>query len=103
MPIGTSTRPVLIIFPTSEKTMVPLLRSVPIDAYHSAPRLTTTGMLAHVFTLLMTVGLPQSPFWTGYGGRAWGSPTRPSVEAMRAGSSPPTEAPPPPATGVREG
>src|SRR5438477_9695727 len=95
MPVGTSTRPVLLILPTSENTMVPLLRSVPIEAYQSAPLLMITGTLAQVLTLLMTVGLPHRPFWTGNGGRGCGSPTLPSMDAISAVSSPHTNAPAP--------
>src|SRR5436305_710575 len=98
MPIGTSTRPVLLILPTSENTAVPLLRSVPIDEYQPDPLLMITGTLAQVFTLLMTVGLPQRPFCTGYGGRGCGSPTLPSMDAISAVSSPQTKAPAPSAT-----
>src|SRR5512137_3029607 len=69
-PRGTSTRPVLLILPTSENTHVPLLFSLPRLAYQSAPWLMMCGTDAHVFTLLMLVGLPQSPDCAGNGGRA---------------------------------
>src|SRR5271157_2520915 len=99
--MGTSTRPVLLILPTREKTIVPLLFSVPMPAYHSGPRLMITGTLAQVFTLLMTVGRLHRPFWAGYGGRGVGSPTRPSREAISAVSSPHTNAPAPLTTWIR--
>src|SRR5208282_583492 len=54
----TSFRPVLLIFPTSEKILVPLLVAVPMPANHSAPRVMITGTFASVSTLLMTVGQP---------------------------------------------
>ncbi len=36
-PMGTSIRPVRSILPARAKTLVPLLFSVPIEAYHSPP------------------------------------------------------------------
>ena len=66
--MGTSTKPVLLILPTSEKIFVPLLVSVPSPANQAAPRRMMDGTLAQVSTLLMTVGLPKSPFRDGYGG-----------------------------------
>ena len=57
VPIGTSTRPVLLILPTSEKIFVPLLPAVPMEAYQSAPLLMMNGTLAQVSTLLRFVGL----------------------------------------------
>ncbi len=57
IPIGTSTRPVLLILPTSEKIFVPVLPGVPIEAYHSAPLTMIGGTFAHVSTLLRQVGL----------------------------------------------
>ena len=53
--------------PTREKTLVPLLFSVPMAAYHSAPLVMMTGILAQVSTLLITVGLPQRPGDGGIG------------------------------------
>ena len=52
-------------------------------------------MLARVSTLLSTVGCPNRPFTAGKGGRGRGSPQLPSMEAIRAVSSPQTKAPPP--------
>src|SRR3974390_696897 len=68
-PIGTSMRPVFLIFPARAKTFVPLLFSVPILANQSAPFRTIDGMLANVSTLLIKVGNPQSPCSAGHGGR----------------------------------
>ena len=59
--MGTSTRPVLVILPTSEKILVPLLRSVPILVNQSAPLLMIRGTLAQVSTLFKTLGLSQTP------------------------------------------
>ena len=53
------------------------------------------GTLAKVSTLLMLVGLPQSPVRAGKGGRKRGMPRLPSMEAIRAVSSPQTKAPAP--------
>src|SRR5688572_28365621 len=61
MPIGTSIRPVLRTRPDSAKTLVPLLRSVPIFVYHSLPCLRMGTMLAYVSTLLISVGQPHKP------------------------------------------
>jgi len=71
--MGTSTKPVLLIFPTNEKILVPLLFSVPIEANQADPLLMIKGMLAQVSTLLMFVGQPQSPLSVGNGGRSLGS------------------------------
>ena len=46
--MGTSIRPVLAILPASAKTLVPLLFSVPMPAYHSAPLRMIDGMFAMV-------------------------------------------------------
>ena len=53
------------------------------------------GMAASVSTLLMLVGLPQSPELAGNGGRGRGIPRSPSIEAISAVSSPQTKAPAP--------
>src|SRR4030042_2060666 len=68
MPMGTSTRPVLLIFPAKAKILVPLLFSVPSPAYQSAPRWMIGGILAKVSTLLILVGFPQSPGGAREGG-----------------------------------
>lgn len=65
MPSGTSTRPVLATWPTSEKTTVPLLPGAPSAAYHAAPRAMIAGIMAHDLTLLMTVGIRHSPATAG--------------------------------------
>ena len=95
MPMGTSTRPVLVILPTREKIFVPLLPSVPNWVNHSAPLLIIRGTLAQVSTLLRTLGRFQSPLILEriYLGR--GSPTRPSNAVIRAVDSPQTKAPAP--------
>ena len=95
MPFGTSTSPVLFIFPVRAKTLVPLLFSVPKDAYHSPPLVIIWGTLAQVSTLLILEGFPHTPFWAGNGGLGLGIPLFPSMEFMRAVSSPQTKAPAP--------
>ncbi len=61
VPMGTSTIPGFFTPPATEKTLVPLLFSVPMAANHSAPLAMITGTLAQVSTLLMIVGWPQRP------------------------------------------
>ena len=53
--------------PERPKTLVPGDFGVPSPANHAAPRPTMDGMAESVSTLLMTVGLPQSPDSTGNG------------------------------------
>ena len=65
VPIGTSIRPVLRTLPVSEKTLVPLLFSVPMPANQAAPLRMMPGTLAKVSTLLMRVGQPHRPFSAG--------------------------------------
>src|SRR4030043_862355 len=93
--MGTSTRPVLFTLPTTEKTFVPLLPSVPIFEYQSAPLATITGTLFQVSTLLRLLGLSHKPLSVVWICFALGSPTFPSMEAIRAVDSPQTNAPPP--------
>ena len=95
MPIGTSARPEYLTFPLIAKTFVPLLVSVPMDEYHSAPLFTILGILDKVSTLFIIVGLPQRPETAGKGGRGFGIPRLPSMEAISAVSSPQTNAPAP--------
>jgi len=61
IPRGTSTRPVFLILPTSEKILVPVFPGVPILAKLAPPSLMMNGMLARVSTLLMQVGCPSMP------------------------------------------
>ena len=66
--MGTSTRPVLFTAPTREKTLVPLLFSVPMAAIpFGAVVDDLAATLAQVSTLLITVGLPQRPAAAGIG------------------------------------
>src|SRR4030065_2897907 len=91
IPMGTSTRPVLLILPTKENIFVPLLPSVPRVRYQSAPLLIINGTLAQVSTLFRSLGLFHSPFSTVCTYLALGSPTLPSSDAINAVDSPHTK------------
>src|ERR1039457_7152477 len=104
IPMGTSISPVLVTRPARANTLVPLLFSVPIPANQAAPLRTMGATLANVSTLLMRVGLSHRPDSAGYGGRGRGVPRFPSMEAIRAVSSPHPNAPAPPqAPGLPDG
>ena len=74
VPMGTSTRPVLVTFPERAKTLVPLLVGVPMELNHSHPLRKIWRMLARVSTLLMIVGFCQRPLLAGKGGLGRGCP-----------------------------
>ena len=93
--MGTSTKPVFLTFPASAKTLVPLLLSVPKAENQLAPFVIICLTLAKVSTLLMTVGLPHNPCCVGNGGLGLGVPLCPSIDVIRAVSSPQTNAPAP--------
>ena len=95
VPIGTSTNPVFFTFPASANILVPLPFFVPSCLYHSEPSERITGILANVSTLLILVGLFHNPEFAGKGGRGRGIPLLPSMEAIKAVSSPQTKAPAP--------
>src|ERR1035437_3392889 len=95
MPIGTWTRPVLLTRPARAKTLVPLLFSVPMPANHAPPLRLIGGLFAKGATLLIRVGQPHRPDCAGNGGRGRGVPRLPSIEWIRAVSSPHTNAPAP--------
>src|SRR4030043_1806779 len=95
IPMGTSIRPVFFTLPTMEKTFVPLLPAVPIFEYQSAPLEIMIGTLFQVSTLLRLLGLSQRPLSVVWICLALGSPTFPSIEAIKAVDSPQTKAPPP--------
>ena len=94
-PIGTSTNPVFLTFPTKAKIFVPLLFLVPSVLYHSTPPVKIMGTLAHVSTLFKTVGLSQSPCSVAWMYLTLGTPGNPSIERIKAEDSPHTKAPPP--------
>ena len=93
--MGTSMMPALTMAPARAKTLVPLLCSVPKEAYQAAPLRMMGATLARVSTLLMMVGFSKRPASKGKGGFCRGSPRMPSMEASRAVSSPQTKAPAP--------
>jgi hypothetical protein len=64
-------------------------------AYQAPPLRMIGAMLANVSTLLISVGCAHNPATAGYGGRGRGVPRLPSTEAIRAVSSPHTNAPAP--------
>src|SRR5208283_1136511 len=95
IPMGTSIRPVFLIFPVKANTFVPFDFSVPYDANQDAPLVRIAVTFAKVSTLLMMVGLLHNPFCVGNGGFARDIPRNPSIDAMSAVSSPQTNAPTP--------
>src|SRR5215208_2973464 len=93
VPIGTSTTPLSTTLPDRETSLVPLLPSVPMLAYQSAPRLMICGTLAQVSTLLRLLGRSQMPatevrMYLGRGSGGW-----PSIERISALDSPDTKMP----------
>ena len=68
---------------------------MPIAAYASAPTRRISSTLISVSTLLIAVGLPNTPWVTGKGGLFRGSPRLPSSELNSAVSSPQMYAPAP--------
>ncbi len=95
MPNGTSIKPLLLIFPTSEKVFVPKFPSTPNCRYHLGPFRNICGIVPRVSTLLIIVGFPFKPETAGNGGRVLGIPRLPSIEWISAVSSPQTKAPAP--------
>ena len=85
----------MLTSPVSANVFVPLDVSVPIFANQSAPLRTITGTFASVSTLLINVGLPNKPLFAGNGGFGLGIPLSPSIDAIKAVSSPHTKAPAP--------
>jgi hypothetical protein len=65
MPIGTSIKPVFLIFPARANTLVPALFGVPMPANQALPRRMIGAMFAKVSTLLMSVGDPHNPLSAG--------------------------------------
>ena len=95
VPSGTSTSPGRFTLPTKAKVLVPLLCSGAVLGEPVGPVFRIIAAQARVSTLLMTVGLPHRPETAGNGGRGRGVPRLPSIEAIRAVSSPQTKAPAP--------
>ena len=81
LPMGTSTRPVLLIVPARAKTLVPLLfavpmRGEPLRAVHDDRR--DVGVGLHVVDEGRLA--PEALLTAGKGGRGRGSPRLPSME-----------------------
>src|SRR3954470_16631908 len=86
------------MLPQTEYSFVPVLFGLsarPNFLYHSAPLFKMCGTAASVSTLLMVVGWPNRPATAGNGGLMRGLPRRPSMEFIRAVSSPQMYAPAP--------
>src|SRR6185369_17849290 len=85
------------MWPQIEISLVPVLLGFPrhSDLYHAAPRLMMCGTAASVSTLLIVVGMPNTPDTAGNGGLMRGLPRFPSSEFMSAVSSPQMYAPAP--------
>jgi len=95
VPMGTSTNPEMRARPEILNIFVPGHFSSPISLNHAGPLLRIPGRLARVSTLFTTVGCPRYPVREGKGGLDEGIPLRPSRLAIRAVSSPQTNAPGP--------
>jgi hypothetical protein len=70
---------------------VPVLVPVPKLLNHPAPLRIIKGTFAKVSTLFKRVGFCHNPFTAGNGGLGLGSPLLPSIEVIRAVSSPHTK------------
>jgi hypothetical protein len=86
---------VFLILPVKANIFVPLLFSVPTAAYHSQPLSKIKGTEAYVSTLFIFVGFSNKPFSAGNGGLGVGIPLFPSIDLIKAISSPHTKAPAP--------
>src|SRR6476620_12030737 len=95
MPIGTSTRPIVLSGPWTVISFVPELFSVPMLAYQAPPLLMMSRTFAIVSVLFATVGRFQRPSPTDRGGLVRGWPRTPLTEYIRAEPSPQMYAPPP--------
>ena len=86
------------MLPHTEKSLVPVLFGLSgraIFLYHSAPLFRMCGTAASVSTLLIVVGMPNTPDTAGNGGLMRGLPRFPSSEFISAVSSPQMYAPAP--------
>ena len=85
------------MLPQTENSFVPVLLGLDsvIALYHAAPFLRISGTAARVSTLLIVVGIPNTPAAAGNGGLMRGLPRLPSIEFIRAVSSPQMYAPAP--------
>src|SRR6267143_3830000 len=85
------------MWPQTENSLVPVLlgleRLSPL--YQAAPFLRMCGTATRVSTLLIVVGMPNTPTAAGNGGLIRGLPRLPSIEFIIAVSSPQMYAPAP--------
>ena len=93
-PMGTSTRPPLLILPARANTLVPLLFSVPRAAKASPPLAMMKGRWQSLYVVDIC-GFTPGAFLCGKGGLSMGIASSPQGDAMRAVSSPQTKAPAP--------
>src|SRR6202049_3218831 len=89
-PITTSYVPGRCTLPHTEKSLVPVLFGLDSDIflYQSAPLRRIGAAAMSVSTLLIVVGMPNTPDTAGNGGLMRGLPRRPSSDSMSAVSSP---------------
>merc|ERR1711976_641846 len=85
--IVSSTVHGVLTFPEILNNLVPVLRSRPNQA---GPRRQIVGATAMVSTLLTVVGQPKTPTAAGNGGLSRGFPCLPSIDSIKAVSSPQT-------------
>ncbi len=78
------------MWPHTENSFVPVLFGLESASplYQAAPFWRMCGTAASVSTLLMVVGMPNTPNAAGKGGLIRGLPRLPSIEFMSAVSSP---------------
>src|SRR5215216_2191765 len=93
--IGASNVPGRFTAPLTQNIFGPPFFSGPSDAYHSAPRVITSGTLHSVSTLLTAVGHFHAPSTAGKGGLKRGCARLPSSDSSSAVSSPASYAPAP--------
>ncbi len=87
-PCSTSYTPGRSTQPERQNSRGPVESGVPIRAYASPPSVSTSSTFTSVSTLLIPVGLPNTPRSTGNGGLFRGSPRLPSIELNSEVSSP---------------
>ncbi len=93
-------RPVFATCPVIAKVLVPGDDCVPSFLNSAGPDAIIMGTEARVSTLFITVGFPNSPDSAGKGGFGLGIPLWPSIDVIRAVSSPQTKAPAPSITWI---
>jgi hypothetical protein len=86
--ISSSTTHGLLTCPLMQKSFVPWFLSRPKPANHEPPRRAMVGATATVSTLATVEGHPKRPTSAGKGGLRRGLPCLPSIDSIRAVSSP---------------